>query len=119
MSEELDEFWEEPIYQNSVTFRYFPLGASPQSAVFPVSTQVERLFGELTTANWQFEIEVLSTGHIHADCCNEHGQLASTLVPTATEELPKMLELLIERAHRRWVGLGRPEASSMTFGSDD
>lgn len=79
------------------------------------------LFTELRAANWDFELEVLPTGHVNADCCNKHGQLASILVPpnVAPNDLPKELERLVERAHRRWVGLGRPQAASVTFEGDE
>lgn len=66
--------------------------------------------GELREAGYRFEIEVLRTGHIHADVCDDEGQLASEVCSNGPE-VPVAIERMIRTAHSRWLLMGRAVAS--------
>lgn len=76
--------------------------------------EVQGMADELAGAGWQFETEVLTTGAVHADCCNEDGQLGVALVDNGPG-VPAAIAKMVSESWARWVELGKPAADGFEF----
>jgi hypothetical protein len=80
----------------------------------PLPDAIEAMASELAGAGWEFQCELLRTGHVHADCCNRDGQLAS-FVKENDEQMIHAVVTLVREAYSNWTKLGKPSAAGFTF----
>lgn len=95
----------------AVRFTQFlrPDGRRQPIEIDGLAPAVESMANELAAAGWRLEIEVLRTGHVHADVCNAEGQLSS-LIEENGPKLPGAIETMLREAHALWVKHGRVPA---------
>lgn len=90
----------------------FPNGERKPMPFEGADADTELLAEELRAAGWRFEIECHpGTQMVHADCCNEEGQLALILERNGPA-VPPAIEAMIKQAWARWVALGKPRADN-------
>jgi len=87
-----------------------PSGERKTVEIDGLAMEVEGFAAELAAAGWRLEIEVLRTGQVHADVCNEEGQLASFIEDNG-HKIPPAIEALLRQAHGLWVEHGRLSAT--------
>lgn len=90
----------------------YPNGRKQEVFIDNLSAETESKAHDLTKAGFRFEIECLTVGDlIHADCCDEIGQLASKLFSNGPE-VPIKVEELVKTAYDNWLTWGKPLANS-------
>jgi hypothetical protein len=77
---------------------------------YDVGEELEVKAQELTSAGWSFEMELLSTGVIHLDCCDGEEQLWNVLCPP--EKVMVGVKAIVEKAHAEWLRRDRPKAEN-------
>jgi len=70
---------------------------------------IEAKAAELCAYGWNFEIEELTDGTIHMDCCSAEQQLANELCDNGPP-VTAAVERLVHSAHATWLVRGRPHA---------
>lgn len=75
---------------------------------FEASREVEALADELVAAGYRFEVELLSSGHVHMDCCgpvlhdrSDDGAIALELCDNGPP-VEAAVERLVRGAHAAW-----------------
>jgi hypothetical protein len=85
--------------QLEVTFFARPNGRQ-QTNFAPCTPEVKRLGEAVRKRGYRFEGEVLTTGHVHLDCCNEDEQLSNAVCPN-DESVHTEFERVVREAAQR------------------